>query len=67
MWNQDGQITIWTSTQGPFSVRDQVAEVLRHPVSKVKVVPMEIGGGFGGKIPIYIRSQRFFRASPAVL
>ena len=54
VWNQDDQITIWTSTQGPFTVRDQVAEVLRHPVSKVKVVPMEIGGGFGGKIPIYL-------------
>jgi CO/xanthine dehydrogenase Mo-binding subunit len=54
VWNQDGQITIWTSTQGPFTVRDQVAEVLRQPVSKVKVVPTEIGGGFGGKIPIYL-------------
>ena len=24
------------------------------PVSSVKVVPMEIGGGFGGKLPIYL-------------
>ncbi|MEX2247825.1 MAG: xanthine dehydrogenase family protein molybdopterin-binding subunit [Dehalococcoidia bacterium] len=54
MWNSDGQITIWTSTQGPFVVRAQCAEVLRHPISKVKVVPMEIGGGFGGKIPVYL-------------
>src|SRR3712207_6187646 len=54
VWNRDGQITIWTSTQGIFPVRAQTAEVLGHPVSKIKVVPMEIGGGFGGKIPIYL-------------
>lgn len=53
-WNADGTLTIWTSTQGAFVVRAQVAEVLRLPVSRVKVVPLEIGGGFGGKIPIYL-------------
>lgn len=53
-WNADGTITIWTSTQGAFSVRQQVAEVLRHPVAHIKVIPMEIGGGFGGKLPIYL-------------
>ena len=53
-WNTDGTITIWTSTQGAFAVRGLVAEVLRQPVSNVKVVPMEIGGGFGGKMPIYL-------------
>jgi len=54
VWNQDGTVTIWTSTQGAFAVRGQVAEILRLPVSKVRVVPMEIGGGFGGKIPVYL-------------
>ena len=53
-WNQDGELTIWTSTQGLFAVRDSTAEILRVPVSQVKVRPMEIGGGFGGKIPIYL-------------
>lgn len=53
-WNQDGTVTIWTSTQGAFAVRAQVAELLRLPVSKVRVIPMEIGGGFGGKIPVYL-------------
>ncbi|MCZ2108295.1 MAG: xanthine dehydrogenase family protein molybdopterin-binding subunit [Dehalococcoidia bacterium] len=53
-WNADGTVTIWTSTQGAFSVRNQVAEVLRHPVASIKVIPMEIGGGFGGKLPIYL-------------
>ena len=53
-WNQDGQITVWTSTQGSFAVREQVATLLQQPVAKIKVVPMEIGGGFGGKIPVYL-------------
>ena len=53
-WNADGTVTIWTSTQGTFSVRNQVAEILHMPVAKIRVVPMEIGGGFGGKLPIYL-------------
>ena len=54
MWNADGQITIWTSTQGSFAARAQTGAVIDVPVSKIKVVPQEIGGGFGGKIPIYL-------------
>ena len=53
-WNTNGELTVWTSTQGAFTTRDALAGVLDMPVSKVKVVPMEIGGGFGGKIPIYL-------------
>ena len=52
-WNADGRIHIWTSTQGPFEVRGAVASALDVPVSRVKVTPMEIGGGFGGKFPLY--------------
>ena len=53
-WNTNGELTVWTSTQGAFTTRDALAGVLDLPVSKVRVVPMEIGGGFGGKIPIYL-------------
>ena len=55
-WNTDGQLSVWTSTQGSFAVRAAVADVLRLPVSRVKVTPMEIGGGFGGKITAYLDS-----------
>ncbi|MBI84080.1 MAG: oxidoreductase [Planctomycetaceae bacterium] len=55
LWNQDGQITIWTSTQGSFMVRQQMADLLKLPESRIKVVPMEIGGGFGGKISVYLQ------------
>jgi len=53
-WNADGQLTIWCSTQGSFMIRNSVADVLRFPVSKIKVIPTEIGGGFGGKISAYL-------------
>jgi xanthine dehydrogenase molybdenum-binding subunit len=53
-YNPDGQITIWCSTQGSFGVREQVAEILEIPISKIRVIPMEIGGGFGGKVGIYL-------------
>jgi len=52
--NPDGQITIWCSTQGAFGVREQVAEILEIPVSNIRVIPMEIGGGFGGKVGVYL-------------
>ena len=53
-WDQDGHLTIWTSVQGSFNTRDQLAAVLKLPTSQIKVIPMEIGGGFGGKNPIYL-------------
>ncbi|MBZ5590989.1 MAG: xanthine dehydrogenase family protein molybdopterin-binding subunit [Acidobacteriia bacterium] len=54
LWNNDGRILVWCSTQGSFSVRDVTACLLDVPVSRVRVTPMEIGGGFGGKIPVYL-------------
>ena len=54
MWNRDGKITIWCSSQGQFAMRDQSAQVLGVPVSQIKVIPMEIGGGFGGKTLVYL-------------
>jgi len=53
LWNADDQITIWTSNQGAFGVRESTASVLALPVSAIRVIPMEIGGGFGGKIAVY--------------
>jgi xanthine dehydrogenase molybdenum-binding subunit len=54
MWNEDGRLKIWCGTQGAFNARQQVAELLQIPISKVVVVPCEIGGGFGGKIAVYL-------------
>jgi CO/xanthine dehydrogenase Mo-binding subunit len=52
-WNH-GHLKIWASTQGSFTCRQQTAELLQIPVSQITVVPCEIGGGFGGKIPVYL-------------
>ncbi|MDA0770615.1 MAG: oxidoreductase [SAR202 cluster bacterium Casp-Chloro-G4] len=54
LWNTDGRLHIWCSTQGAFTARDATAGILGVPVSQVRVTPMEIGGGFGGKIPVYV-------------
>jgi CO/xanthine dehydrogenase Mo-binding subunit len=53
-WNSDGQVTIWTCTQGSFPARERTSTILGHPISKIKVIPTEIGGGFGGKIGVYL-------------
>jgi CO/xanthine dehydrogenase Mo-binding subunit len=46
----DGRLTIWTPTQGIFLTRTTVARQLEEPVSRIRVVPMNVGGGFGGKV-----------------
>ena len=53
-WNLDGHLTIWTSTQGIFAVRQATAMILDIPVADVTVEAMEIGGGFGGKLGVYL-------------
>lgn len=42
-------VTVYTSTQAQFYVRAQVAQALDYPESRVRVVPMTVGGAFGGK------------------
>lgn len=46
----DGGLTVWTPTQGTFLTRTSVAKQLGEPVSRIRVVPMSVGGGFGGKV-----------------
>ncbi len=53
MWHADGNLTIWSSSQGHFMVRENTARLVGVPISKVKAIPMEIGGGFGAKLAIY--------------
>ena len=53
-WNRDGKVTVWCSSQGSFAIRSETASMLGIPVSSVNVVPMEIGGGFGGKTLVYL-------------
>jgi nicotinate dehydrogenase subunit B len=45
----DGKVTVWASTQTPFSARDEVARALGRAPEEVRVIPPFVGGGFGGK------------------
>jgi CO/xanthine dehydrogenase Mo-binding subunit len=47
--DQFGNLTVWTSSQGVFFPRGEVAAVLGLPEHRVRLVPTAIGGGFGGK------------------
>ncbi|MDA0704082.1 MAG: molybdopterin-dependent oxidoreductase, partial [Proteobacteria bacterium] len=52
--SHDGQVQIWCSTQAQFVVRTVCARVLGMKTSDIRVYPAEIGGGFGGKINVYL-------------
>jgi len=47
-WAGD-HLTVWTSTQGIFSVRDELAEHFQLPHNQVRVITEHMGGGFGSK------------------
>jgi CO/xanthine dehydrogenase Mo-binding subunit len=49
----NGFATVWASTQGQFTAELMISAMLGLPASKLKVVPLEVGGGFGGKIAIH--------------
>jgi CO/xanthine dehydrogenase Mo-binding subunit len=51
---QNGRSTLWCSSQGHFAMRTYTAKVLGWDASRLKVIPAEIGGGFGGKTTIYL-------------
>jgi xanthine dehydrogenase YagR molybdenum-binding subunit len=48
-WEGD-RLTIWESTQGVYRVQATVAEALRMPLAKVRVIGHYMGGGFGSKL-----------------
>ncbi len=48
-----GLLTVWSSTQVPHDLRDALAEVLRMPANRVRVVAPDVGGGFGAKLNTY--------------
>ena len=51
---EDGRAVVYCCTQGPFMVRAFSAKVLGVATDTIKVVPTEIGGGFGGKTTVYL-------------
>ena len=53
-YDEDGQSLIWCSSQGHFDIQKLTSLLLRIEHSKLKVIPAEIGGGFGGKTTVYL-------------
>ena len=47
-WN-DGDLTVWTGTQRPFGVRQELAQAFGLPEQKVRVLMPDMGSAYGGK------------------
>jgi isoquinoline 1-oxidoreductase len=47
-WDGD-KLTVWTGTQRPFGVRDELAAALKIPAENVRVIQPDMGSGYGGK------------------
>jgi CO/xanthine dehydrogenase Mo-binding subunit/aerobic-type carbon monoxide dehydrogenase small subunit (CoxS/CutS family) len=46
---QDGSLTVWASTQNPFSVRVELARMFGAPLGRIRIIVPLVGGGFGSK------------------
>jgi nicotinate dehydrogenase subunit B len=46
---QEGALTVWTATQRPFGVRDELCEAFRLPPDRVRVIVPDAGSAYGGK------------------
>jgi isoquinoline 1-oxidoreductase len=46
---QDGKLTVWTGTQRPFGVRDELVEAFQLSAERVHVIVPDTGSGYGGK------------------
>jgi aerobic carbon-monoxide dehydrogenase large subunit len=49
----DNELVVWNSTQAPHGLRTLLANMLRVPENRIRVIAPEVGGGFGCKIDIY--------------
>jgi xanthine dehydrogenase YagR molybdenum-binding subunit len=53
VWDEDGSLTLYETTQHIFGARDLVSIVLGMPPEKINVVCQFLGGGFGGKAYVW--------------
>ena len=67
-WKPD-LLTVWASTQGTASVREELADYFKIPKSQVRVITEYVGGGFGAKFGAGNPGSgrgRFSRSKPAL-
>jgi len=48
-----GRLTMYMTTQAPHAIRTVFALVSGLPEQSIRVISPDIGGGFGGKVPVY--------------
>src|SRR5262249_55618015 len=48
-WDEEGGLTVWASTQNPYSVRVELAKMFRLPQARIRIIVPLLGGGFGSK------------------
>jgi len=58
-----GRIFVWTNTQGPYSIRGELARSLGLPVNKIRVRSTYVGGAFGGKSGLKVEPLCYVLAS----
>jgi len=49
VWSETDGLTIWASSQNPYSVRVELAKMFDVPLARIRVVVPHLGGGFGSK------------------
>ncbi len=52
---EEERLTVWTTSQDPFPLRDSLADMFRIPYSRVRVIVPYLGGAYGGKL--YVKSE----------
>jgi CO/xanthine dehydrogenase Mo-binding subunit len=53
-WGKNDNVTVWSSAQSPFTVRNLLCYAFKLPLNKVRVLVPHVGGGFGGKAGIHL-------------
>ena len=48
------RITLWASSQDPFSLQEHLANIFHVPLNKVRIIVPFVGGGYGGKLSVKI-------------
>lgn len=46
---ENGELTVWTGTQRPFGVQEELASAFSIPKEKIRVIMPDTGSGYGGK------------------
>lgn len=52
--DSDGRLVVWSGSQLLSPTHERIAAALNMPMTQVRVIPLTMGGGFGGKLLVHI-------------